>query len=157
MHYNVLCAENAIITNDSTPFANYTDVIADHMLVTKAAADDPKQLVPPIEHSLPNEVNVKPSTIDDGVHEENTCVDVANDKPRKPQSNMKKAPDAPKRFKSAFIFFSAVKHKEIRAQMGDKGIGEKVNEHSKLYENILLVLLTLWGAVLVNRRLSYQS
>lgn len=47
---------------------------------------------------------------------------------RKPVSNMKKAPEAPKRFKSAFIFFSAEKHKEIRAQMGDQGVGEKVNE-----------------------------
>ena len=33
---------------------------------------------------------------------------------------------APKRFKSAFIFFSTEKHKEIRAEMGTQGSGEKV-------------------------------
>lgn len=40
----------------------------------------------------------------------------------------KKAPDAPKRFKSAFIFFSSEKHKEIRCQMKADGISAaKVN------------------------------
>jgi len=41
-------------------------------------------------------------------------------------AKLKKAPDAPKRFKSAFIFFSTEKHKEIRSQLGDKGLAEKV-------------------------------
>ncbi len=45
---------------------------------------------------------------------------------RRTNSSLKKAPEAPKRFKSAFIFFSAEKHKEIRAQMGDKGRVEQV-------------------------------
>lgn len=42
------------------------------------------------------------------------------------RAKYKKAPGAPKRFKSAFIFFSTEKHKEIRAEMGDKGSAEKV-------------------------------
>jgi hypothetical protein len=38
----------------------------------------------------------------------------------------KKAPDAPKRFKSAFIFFSSEKHKTIRAQLEAGGVAAKV-------------------------------
>jgi len=38
----------------------------------------------------------------------------------------KKAPDAPKRFKSAFIIFSAEKHKEIKAKLAEVGKVEKV-------------------------------
>jgi len=42
------------------------------------------------------------------------------------RAKYRKAPGAPKRFKSAFIFFSTEKHKEIRAEMGEKGSAEKV-------------------------------
>lgn len=38
----------------------------------------------------------------------------------------KKAPTAPKRFKSAFVLFSAEKHKEIRKEMGENGSAGKV-------------------------------
>jgi hypothetical protein len=38
----------------------------------------------------------------------------------------KKAPDAPKRFKSAFIIFSAEKHKEIKEEFAKQGRSEKV-------------------------------
>jgi hypothetical protein len=38
----------------------------------------------------------------------------------------KKAPDAPKRFKSAFIIFSAEKHKEIKEDLAKQGRSEKV-------------------------------
>jgi hypothetical protein len=46
--------------------------------------------------------------------------------PKKIVTSLKKAPNAPKRFRSSYIFFSAEKHKEILAQMGDKGVEEKV-------------------------------
>jgi hypothetical protein len=36
----------------------------------------------------------------------------------------KKAPQAPRRFKSAYMFFSTEKHKEIRQELADKN--EKV-------------------------------
>ena len=39
----------------------------------------------------------------------------------------KKAPDAPKRFKSAFIIFSAEKHKEIKEDLAQQGRAEKVS------------------------------
>lgn len=39
----------------------------------------------------------------------------------------KKAPDAPKRFKSAFIIFSAEKHKEIKEDLISQGRTEKVS------------------------------
>jgi hypothetical protein len=38
----------------------------------------------------------------------------------------KKAPDAPKRFKSAFIIFSAEKHKAIKDDLIQQGRTEKV-------------------------------
>lgn len=43
-----------------------------------------------------------------------------------PPIKQKKAPGAPKRFKSAFIFFSSEKHKEIRSQMMADGNLQKV-------------------------------
>jgi hypothetical protein len=39
----------------------------------------------------------------------------------------KKAPDAPKRFKSAFIIFSAEKHKAIKDDLLSQGRTEKVS------------------------------
>jgi len=47
-------------------------------------------------------------------------------------SKYKKAPDAPRRFKSAFIFFSTDKHKEIRAKLGKKGATEKTTNVAKM-------------------------
>lgn len=41
----------------------------------------------------------------------------------------KKAPDAPKRFKSAFIIFSAEKHKEIKDNLIQQGRTEKVGAY----------------------------
>jgi hypothetical protein len=40
----------------------------------------------------------------------------------------KKAPDAPKRFKSAFIIFSAEKHRVIKESLAEEGRSEKVGE-----------------------------
>jgi hypothetical protein len=42
----------------------------------------------------------------------------------------KKAPDAPKRFKSAFIIFSAEKHKEIKEDLAKLGRAEKVGRRN---------------------------
>eukprot|EP00978_Attheya_sp_CCMP212_P004951 scaffold10858_cov44-Attheya_sp.AAC.1 len=36
-----------------------------------------------------------------------------------------KAPQAPKRFKSAYMFFSTVMHAETRARLGHKGVKAK--------------------------------
>ena len=44
-----------------------------------------------------------------------------------PPAKFKKAPDAPKRFKSAFIIFSAEKHKEIKSDLSKEGRSEKVS------------------------------
>lgn len=44
----------------------------------------------------------------------------------------KKAPDAPKRFKSAFIIFSAEKHKEIKEDLARQGRSEKTTDIAKL-------------------------
>jgi len=44
----------------------------------------------------------------------------------------KKAPDAPKRFKSAFIIFSAEKHKEIKKKLEKEGRPEKTTDIAKL-------------------------
>jgi hypothetical protein len=43
----------------------------------------------------------------------------------------KKAPDAPKRFKSAFIIFSAEKHKEIKEDLTKQGRAEKVRSYRR--------------------------
>lgn len=39
----------------------------------------------------------------------------------------KKAPQAPRRFKSSYMFFSTKKHKEIRAELAEKGEGQKLS------------------------------
>lgn len=51
---------------------------------------------------------------------------------KKKPNKYKKAPQAPKRFKSAFIFFSSAKHPEIRKQLGEKGGTEKTTNVAKL-------------------------
>jgi hypothetical protein len=38
----------------------------------------------------------------------------------------KKAPGAPRRFKSAYMFFSTEKHRSIREELAEKGESEKV-------------------------------
>ena len=42
------------------------------------------------------------------------------------EKKYKKAPEAPRRFKSAFIFFSIEKHREIRESLQNTGQKEKV-------------------------------
>eukprot|EP00546_Thalassionema_frauenfeldii_P001150 CAMPEP_0178936798 /NCGR_PEP_ID=MMETSP0786-20121207/25386_1 /TAXON_ID=186022 /ORGANISM="Thalassionema frauenfeldii, Strain CCMP 1798" /LENGTH=389 /DNA_ID=CAMNT_0020615267 /DNA_START=175 /DNA_END=1344 /DNA_ORIENTATION=- len=44
----------------------------------------------------------------------------------------KKAPQAPRRFKSAYMFFSTAKHKEIREELGEKGVTEKTTNIAKM-------------------------
>mmetsp|Transcript_11100 Transcript_11100/g.32120 ORF Transcript_11100/g.32120 Transcript_11100/m.32120 type:complete len:413 (-) Transcript_11100:360-1598(-) len=39
----------------------------------------------------------------------------------------KKAPQAPRRFKSSYMFFSTVKHKKIREELAEKGEGQKLS------------------------------
>lgn len=48
------------------------------------------------------------------------------------KEQFEKAPGAPKRFKSAFIFFSSEKHPQIRSQLGEKGAKEKTTNVAKL-------------------------
>ena len=48
-----------------------------------------------------------------------------------PPAKYRKAPDAPKRFKSAFIIFSANKHKEIKASKTLEGKTEKVRQKKR--------------------------
>ena len=51
---------------------------------------------------------------------------------KKKTAKFKKAPQAPRRFKSAYMFFSTDQHKQIRDAMGKEGIAEKVNSHALL-------------------------
>jgi hypothetical protein len=53
-------------------------------------------------------------------------------KKRQNQHKLKKAPGAPRRFKSAFIFFSIQKHCEIRERMGEQSAKAKVCNHMTL-------------------------
>jgi hypothetical protein len=51
----------------------------------------------------------------------------------------KKAPEAPKRFKSAFIFFSSEKHKTIRVQLETDGVAAKVRFSNFISSQLSLV------------------
>jgi hypothetical protein len=42
--------------------------------------------------------------------------------PEPPEEKFVKAPQAPRRFKSAYMFFSIDKHKEIRATLNDSKV-----------------------------------
>jgi hypothetical protein len=44
-----------------------------------------------------------------------------------------KAPQAPKRFKSAYMFFSTAMHPEIRTRLGSKRANEKVCNYLLVY------------------------
>ena len=58
-----------------------------------------------------------------------------------PVVKYKKAPEAPRRFKSSYMFFSTVKHKEIRAELIEKynEKGRKVS--ASLYYMLCYVML----------------
>jgi hypothetical protein len=45
---------------------------------------------------------------------------------KKKDVKYRKAPQAPKRFKSAYMFFSTAMHPAIRKRLGEKGVTEKV-------------------------------
>mmetsp|Transcript_7118 Transcript_7118/g.10380 ORF Transcript_7118/g.10380 Transcript_7118/m.10380 type:complete len:405 (-) Transcript_7118:25-1239(-) len=51
---------------------------------------------------------------------------------KKSKKKYKKAPQAPRRFKSAYMFFSTTKHTEIREALGTKGVAEKTTNIAKL-------------------------
>mmetsp|Transcript_16743 Transcript_16743/g.23644 ORF Transcript_16743/g.23644 Transcript_16743/m.23644 type:complete len:423 (-) Transcript_16743:159-1427(-) len=51
---------------------------------------------------------------------------------RKKSRKSQKPPEAPKRFKSAFIFFSSAKHPEIREKLAKEGSTEKVTSVAKI-------------------------
>ena len=61
-------------------------------------------------------------------------------KPRKKKTTkFKKAPQAPRRFKSAYMFFSTDKHKSIREDMDREGVVAKVSTDSmvRCFEEML--------------------
>jgi hypothetical protein len=43
-------------------------------------------------------------------------------KAQPPKAKFKKAPQAPRRFKSAYMFYSTLKHKEIREQLSKQQV-----------------------------------
>jgi hypothetical protein len=49
----------------------------------------------------------------------------------------KKAPQAPRRFKSSYMFFSTEKHKKIRKELTDKGDMSKVRGKPNLSSNFV--------------------
>ena len=55
----------------------------------------------------------------------------------------KKAPEAPRRFKSSYMFFSTVKHKEIRAELIEK-YNEKGRKVSASLYYIMLCYVMLY-------------
>jgi hypothetical protein len=54
-----------------------------------------------------------------------------------------KAPQAPKRFKSAYMFFSTAMHPEIRIRLGSKGAKEKVCNHLPVYPMYSEIVISL--------------
>mmetsp|Transcript_11598 Transcript_11598/g.20837 ORF Transcript_11598/g.20837 Transcript_11598/m.20837 type:complete len:509 (-) Transcript_11598:228-1754(-) len=56
----------------------------------------------------------------------------ASSKPAKIPRKFKKAPGAPKRFRSAFILFSQFRHKEIQEELALKGDSEKTTSVAKM-------------------------
>lgn len=46
---------------------------------------------------------------------------------KKTQVKYKKAPQAPRRFKSSYMFFSTEKHKSIRKDLAEQGEADKVS------------------------------
>lgn len=69
-----------------------------------------------------NEAKIKPIVLNAGTPTKTVALPC-----KQKASQLKKAPDAPKRFKSAYILFSAEKHKEIRAQLEKKGQSDRVS------------------------------
>ncbi|KAL3910760.1 MAG: hypothetical protein SGILL_007566, partial [Bacillariaceae sp.] len=64
------------------------------------------------------------SSVDDGLS--------TKPKTKKPARKYKKAPGAPKRFRSAFILFSQYKHKAIQESLASEGTSQKTTSVAKL-------------------------
>lgn len=64
----------------------------------------------------------------------------------------KKSPEAPRRFKSAYMFFSTEKHKEIRKEMGDKEVRMLIADLSSSTFLPMLLPLTSIGRRFLSRR-----
>eukprot|EP00542_Grammatophora_oceanica_P013837 CAMPEP_0194025798 /NCGR_PEP_ID=MMETSP0009_2-20130614/51_1 /TAXON_ID=210454 /ORGANISM="Grammatophora oceanica, Strain CCMP 410" /LENGTH=440 /DNA_ID=CAMNT_0038664107 /DNA_START=287 /DNA_END=1605 /DNA_ORIENTATION=- len=81
-------------------------------------------------------------------------------KPKKGQKKLKKAPGAPRRFKTAFIFFSTHKHKEIRQQLGPEKGKEKTTTIAKMvseaWKNISQEERTVWDDIAAKDKARYQ-
>lgn len=63
---------------------------------------------------------------------------------KKGQVKYKKAPQAPRRFKSSYMFFSTEKHKSIRQELIEKGETDKVRT---IFPDMRLILNGVVGAV----------
>lgn len=66
------------------------------------------------------------------------------------ETKMKKAPQAPRRFKSAYMFFSTEKHKQIRGQMAARNekvsslkqmvLRHRLSSDDAFFDNIVLTI-----------------
>ena len=79
---------------------------------------------------------------------------------KRAQVKYKKAPQAPRRFKSSYMFFSTEKHKQIRKELAEKGEIEKVGETIILRWNsdsplFSPIILWLHNRLMLNNCLSY--
>jgi len=63
----------------------------------------------------------------------------------------KKAPQAPRRFKSSYMFFSTIKHKEIRAELAEKGEGQKIST-----TEVAKMVSQAWKALLEEEREKWE-
>lgn len=64
----------------------------------------------------------KPSSIDGAAHQRRKV------QPEKKRNrNVKKNPNAPKRFKSSYIFFAEKQYKQIEAKLREEGVTDKVS------------------------------
>lgn len=79
--------------------------------------------------------------------------------PKKPakrqRTSYKKAPDAPRRFKSAYMFFSTAKHREIREQLKSEGKTEKVRSMLAFFPQCRGPILTCYIGLVVSTRYQF--
>jgi hypothetical protein len=123
--------------------------LVDEYDVHRQQQDDLVPITP--RHETADGTNTKPKTSSDGT----SGVKIAMTVPSSPKqrrkrdvTTMRKAPQAPKRFKSSYICFFTSKQAEIKKSMGDKATVMEISKKSaKMWKDLGLDERTHWEEV----------
>lgn len=121
-------------------FSNNPFSILSHMMSTQNRTDNESAIDSPSPVKLDHDLDHEEAGDDDGEDEEDEdddhdSGDSVSSSPRRGKkkrdnSTLRKAPQAPKRFKSSYICFFMAKQPEIKEELGDKATVTEISKRS---------------------------